>query len=187
MRARAREHAWPLPFVSIVVKPIDISTHRAGTRRWTLTMASAFALGLSPFAHGAAQQDSASHRMPGMSGMPMPDSIPRATPDTTDMHGMHGMPGMGAVSMDGPLGIPMERTGSGTTWLPDVTPMHAYHATAGSWELMLHGVAFGLYDKQGSRRGAERFTSVNWGMLMATRQLGSGRLQLRGMMSAEPF
>jgi hypothetical protein len=104
-----------------------------------------------------------------------------------DMPGMDTTRGTGAMTMDGPLGIPMERTGSGTTWLPDVTPMHAYHAMAGSWELMLHGVAFGLYDKQGSRRGAEQFTSVNWGMLMATRQLGSGRLQLRSMLSAEPF
>jgi hypothetical protein len=94
---------------------------------------------------------------------------------------------MGAMSMDGPLGIPMERTGSGTTWLPDVTPMHAYHTMAGSWELMVHGVAFGVYDKQNGPRGAEQLTSVNWGMLMATRQLGDGRLQLRGMLSAEPF
>ena len=130
--------------------------------------------------------------MPGMrmgaSEPDMPMSTDTGTARTrSPMPAMDGMQGMGAMTMDGPLGIPMERTGSGTTWLPDVTPMHAHHAMAGAWELMLHGVAFGLYDKQGSRRGAEQFTSINWGMLMATRQLGSGRLQLRGMLSAEPF
>jgi hypothetical protein len=119
--------------------------------------------------HASAAQDTTQHSMPGMQGM----------------QGMSGK--QGAMMMDGPLGIPMERAGSGTSWLPDVTPMHAYHAMAGSWELMVHGVAFGMYDRQGSRRGAEQFSSVNWGMLMATRQLGAGRLQLHGMVSAEPF
>jgi hypothetical protein len=118
--------------------------------------------------------------MQGMHGMPgMPAADSGAIPG---MQGMHGMP-----MLDGPLGIPMERTGSGTSWLPDDSPMHADHVMAGPWELMLHGVAFAMYDKQGSRRGDEQFSSVNWGMLMATRELGGGRLQLRGMLSAEPW
>jgi len=113
---------------------------------------------------------------------------------------MHAMPGMTMPAdtgsahvsptmqmIDGPLGIPMERTGSGTSWLPDDSPMHADHVMRGSWELMLHGVAFAMYDRQGSRRGDEQFSSVNWGMLMATRQAAGGRLQLRGMVSAEPW
>lgn len=112
-------------------------------------------------------------------------------PDT--MHRMAGMPGMAGDTMPGmamsfmPLGIPMQRLGSGTTWLPDSSPMHAHHMMAGSWELMLHGVAFGVYDKQNGPRGAEQFSSINWGMLMATRSAGGGQLQLRGMMSVEPF
>jgi hypothetical protein len=112
--------------------------------------------------------------MPGMPGM--------ATADTATMQGMGGM-----QMIDGPLGIPMERTGSGTSWLPDESPMHADHLMAGQWELMLHGVAFAMYDKQGSKRGDEQFASVNWGMLMATREAGGGRLQLRAMLSAEPW
>ena len=44
-------------------------------------------------------------------------------------------------SMLGILGIPQSREGSGTSWLPDVTPMHAVHGQAGSWSLMLHGQA----------------------------------------------
>ncbi|MEP6990815.1 MAG: hypothetical protein ABJA80_07805 [bacterium] len=140
-----------------------------------------------------------------MKGMQMPATSPAATakdtghadmPGMPDMPGMSGMAatdttpmqGMGTMQMiDGPLGIPMERTGSGTSWLPDDSPMHADHIMAGAWELMLHGVAFAMYDKQGSLRGDEQFSSVNWGMLMATREAGGGRLQLRAMLSAEPW
>ena len=89
--------------------------------------------------------------------------------------------------MPGVLGIPMTRMGSGTSWLPDAAPMHAVHFQAGSWALMVHGVAFGMYDKQFGRRGDDQFNSVNWGMLMATRSVGPGSLELRGMFSAEPF
>ena len=140
--------------------------------------------------------DSAMRAMPGMAGMHDAPAKPRAAGDTNSMAGMAGMTGGDTASMqgmagmqmiDGPLGIPMERSGSGTSWLPDDSPMHAAHLMAGPWELMLHGVAFAMYDKQGSRRGDEQFSSVNWGMLMATREAGGGRLQLRGMLSAEPW
>ena len=89
-----------------------------------------------------------------------------------------------------PLGITMERAGSGTSWLPDATPMYARHLREGAWELMLHGLAFVQYDKQGygdNKRGDSQFGSVNWGMLMADRNLGAGFLTLRGMMSLEAF
>lgn len=92
-----------------------------------------------------------------------------------------------ASAQDGVLGIPMSRAGSGTSWLPDASPMHAAHATAGAWTLMAHGVAFLQYDHQGGPRGSDQVGSVNWGMLMAGRDLGGGRLQLRGMLSLEPF
>lgn len=132
-----------------------------------------------------AAADTTTHDMKAMPGM---DHKPAADTAMPDMKGMQDMPGMAGMQMiDAPLGIPMERTGSGTSWLPDDSPMHATHVMAGPWELMLHGVAFAMYDKQGSRRGDEQFSSVNWGMLMATRELGGGRLQLRGMMSAEPW
>lgn len=114
-----------------------------------------------------------------------------ATRDT--MRAMPGMAGMAdttkpmTMSMVDPIGVPMTRTGSGTTWLPDRSPMHAKHLIAGQWELMLHGIAFVQYDKQYSDRGDEQFGAPNWGMLMATHPLGSGRFQLRGMMSLDPF
>ncbi|MGH7664630.1 MAG: hypothetical protein ACRENI_10105 [Gemmatimonadaceae bacterium] len=96
---------------------------------------------------------------------------------------MHDMTG----TVHRPLGIPMTRDGSGTTWLPDASPMNAYHFTVGAWELMAHGVAYLQYDRQYSDRGDDQFGSINWGMLMASRNVGRGWLQLRTMLSAEPW
>ncbi|HEX5437760.1 MAG TPA: hypothetical protein VFW98_11415 [Gemmatimonadaceae bacterium] len=107
---------------------------------------------------------------------------------------MPGMPMAGpehSGMAPGPLGIPMSRAGSGTSWVPDASPMHAHHFVAGNWELMLHYLAFGYYDRQNgadaATRGGDQVGSVNWAMLMALRPVGDGRLQLRGMLSAEPW
>ncbi len=88
-------------------------------------------------------------------------------------------------AMTGPLGISMAREGSGTSWLPDETPMHALHATAGPWLLMAHGNIFLQYLKEGSDRGSDQFGSINWIMGMARRPLAGGQLTLRAMLSAE--
>jgi hypothetical protein len=109
-----------------------------------------------------------------------------------DAQGM-GMPGMSdsTTRMVGVLSIPMSRDASGTSWLPDASPMMANHFSAGSWDFMFHYRAFVYYDRQNdaerSQRGDDQIGSVNWAMLMAAHQLGTGRLQLRGMMSAEPW
>src|SRR5690349_17931956 len=63
------------------------------------------------------------------------DSIPAREA----MAGMGPMPGMHMPSR--PFGIPMSRMGSGTSWLPDASPMRAYHFMSGGWALMLHGDA----------------------------------------------
>ena len=91
------------------------------------------------------------------------------------------------MEMASPLGIPMERTGSGTSWLPDAAPMHAFHARAGDWTFMTHGVLFGMYDKQNGPRGVDHLSSLNWAMLMATRQTATSKVQFRAMGSAEPW
>ncbi len=111
-----------------------------------------------------------------------------AAPDTSAA--MDSMPGMSSPDhgmMAGVLGIPMTRNGSGTSWLPDAAPMHAAHFTAGKWNLMVHGALYAMYDRQFTRRGDDQLSSPNWGMLMASRGLAGGFLQLRGMFSAEPF
>src|SRR5213076_757292 len=53
---------------------------------------------------------------------------------------------------EAPLGIPETRLGSGTSWLPDSSPMHASHFT-----------------------------------LAACRSLAGGQLDLRGMLSTDPW
>ncbi len=85
-----------------------------------------------------------------------------------------------------PLGIPETRMGSGTSWLPDASEMHAAHLVLGRWTLMLHGEGFFQYDWQGGSRGSNQLGIVNWVMAAATRPLTGGHLQLRGMLSAEP-
>ena len=117
----------------------------------------------------AARPDSArADSMPGMAGM--------------SMSGGHDMASM----MEGPLGLSHVRMGSGTSWMPDSSPMHANHKMLGDWTLMLHGVAFGQYDWQGSKRGDKQFGIVDWEMLMAMRKVGTGMLHLHGMASLEP-
>ena len=81
----------------------------------------------------------------------------------------------------------MTRMGSGTAWLPDASAMRAWHFLAGSWMLMVHGDVFLQYDHQGGPRGADQLGSINWGMLMAMRQVGGGTLHLHAMASAEPL
>jgi hypothetical protein len=52
---------------------------------------------------------------------------------------------------------------------------------------MSHGFVFAQYDKQSGERGEEQFGSLNWIMLMATRDLAGGRFQARTMLSVDPL
>ena len=85
------------------------------------------------------------------------------------------------------MAMPPAREGSGTSWLPDETPMYAVHRQAGSWTLMAHENAFLQYLYEGGERGSDQAGSINWIMGMADRAIGSGHLGLRAMMSLEPF
>ena len=81
------------------------------------------------------------------------------------------------------------RDGSGTSWLPANGPMYAGHANAAGWQLMWHGNVFLQYINESAEehRGAHQTGSINWVMGMARRQVGSGRLGVRTMLSAEPW
>ncbi|MDQ3996492.1 MAG: hypothetical protein M3303_05690 [Gemmatimonadota bacterium] len=115
-------------------------------------------------------------RMPGM-------RMPRG--DTAhDEHAMHAM--HASHEMSGPLGISMDRMGSGTTWIPDEVTLPSRHLTVGDWRLMLHGFLFGQYNRQSGPRGDDQFGSLNWAMLMADHALVGGRIQLRTMLSLDP-
>jgi len=137
--------------------------------------------------------------MPGTPGMsPMRDSahaMRSMKPDSSrDTASMPNMPGMAAqdtsktmAMVPEPLGVSMERMGSGTTWIPDAVPLPSRHAMAGKWDLMLHGFVFGQYDKQGGPRGQSQAGSLNWGMFMASHELAGGRFQARTMLSLDPW
>src|SRR5689334_11976027 len=79
------------------------------------------------------------------------------------------------------------REGSGTSWLPDETPMYAIHRQAGDWTLMGHGNVFLQYLQETGDRGSKQFGGVNWLMGMADRTVGRGHFGLRGMVSLEPW
>jgi len=82
--------------------------------------------------------------------------------------------------------VPHGREGSGTSWMPDSSPVFAHHFMVGDWMLMLHYSVEAGYDVQWSDRGSNRLASVNWIMGMASRPLLGGELMLRSMLSAEP-
>jgi len=81
----------------------------------------------------------------------------------------------------------MAREGSGTSWLPDASPMYMVHRQSGSWMLMAHANAFLQFLHESGDRGAHQTGSINWLMGMAQRNAGDGHLSLRGMVSAEPW
>ncbi|MFN2420123.1 MAG: hypothetical protein ABR527_01895 [Gemmatimonadota bacterium] len=92
-----------------------------------------------------------------------------------------------AMMAPGPLGIPREREGSGTAWLPDDSPMYAFHGMSGPWELMLHGSASVHYVDDGGDRGDGGLDATNWIMGMARRPAAGGDLMLRAMGSLDPL
>ena len=85
------------------------------------------------------------------------------------------------------------RESSGTAWVPETTPMEGVHAAAGPWRFMIHGTLFGQYIFEPGdvhRTGGfanHQVSSANWGMVMARRSAGAGRIGLRAMLSAEPW
>lgn len=162
----------------------------AARRRFSaLTLRMAF---LALCARGVADaQEPEPHHKPehaDTSAMPMVHDSIRGHDSTTalpDRANMGPMPGM--TMLPRPLGIPMTRMGSGTAWLPDASPMRAYHFMPDGWMLMVHGDVDAYYDHQGTPRGDDEVGSTNWAMLMAMHPLGRGMLHLHGMLSAEPF
>ena len=88
---------------------------------------------------------------------------------------------------DAAEGMPSVRDSSGTSWLPDLSPMYAYHWKRGDWQVMAHGNVFVQVLDEGGDRGSDQAGSINWFMGMAQRPAGPGRVTFRGMLSAEPW
>jgi Heavy metal binding domain len=83
---------------------------------------------------------------------------------------------------------PMSRESSGTSWIPDSSPMYAYMKMFGDDMLMLHGAIFPRYTNVSSDRGDDRIDAPNWVMAMYSHPFSENtQLGLRAMMSLDPL
>jgi hypothetical protein len=86
------------------------------------------------------------------------------------------------------LADPMSREGSGTSWLPDSSPMYGRMFMFGENMLMLHGAIFPRYTYVSTRRGDDRIDAPNWFMGMFSRPLwNNAQFGARLMMSLDPL
>lgn len=89
-------------------------------------------------------------------------------------------------------GFSMQRGGSGMSWMPDSSPIHAVHHRFGEWDVMAHGNLFLRYTDQdvgnSGDRGGDQFDVPNWFMVIGSRSLDANdQFMLKGMFSFEPF
>ncbi|HEY3296767.1 MAG TPA: hypothetical protein VGL38_15150 [bacterium] len=88
--------------------------------------------------------------------------------------------------------LPMTRDGSGTSWLPDATPMYAIMWGNYNWGYMAHGELTARYTDQDvartGHRGADKFDGPNWFMFSANHPFALHKqITLRGMWSLDPL
>jgi hypothetical protein len=86
------------------------------------------------------------------------------------------------------LADPMSREGSGTSWLPDSSPMYGRMFMFGENMLMLHGAIFPRYTNVSTLRGDDRIDAPNWFMAMYSHPLwNNAQFGSRLMMSLDPL
>ncbi len=83
------------------------------------------------------------------------------------------------------LADPMSREGSGTSWIPDSSPMYGRMFMFGDNMLMLHGAIFPRYTNVSTRRGDDRIDAPNWFMAMFSHPLGESH-PVRFALNDEP-
>src|SRR4030095_16778841 len=93
-----------------------------------------------------AKKDSVSQKN-DMPGMNMNDTVPKNKKGMDETQGMNHHMRMSHVYS---LNLPMGRNGSGTSWLPDVSPMYAFMFHKKDWMFLLHEKLFILYNDQTS-------------------------------------
>jgi hypothetical protein len=92
------------------------------------------------------------------------------------------------ASMTGLYGAyPMGRDASGTAWQPDVSAHGGVHVHSGDWMFMGHAMLNGVYSWQDGPRGNEKAFLAGMVMGSARRDFSSGTLNLRAMLSPDPF
>jgi Heavy metal binding domain len=86
------------------------------------------------------------------------------------------------------LADPMSRESSGSSWVPDSTPIYGRMLMFGDDMLMLHGAIFPRYTNANTRRGDDRIDAPNWFMAMYSHPFSeNAQLGLRGMTSLDPL
>jgi hypothetical protein len=85
------------------------------------------------------------------------------------------------------FGLPRGRFGTGTSWLPDESPLHAAVPHFGKWGLMLHGNIYTGYDYYSSKRGGKRFFGRNTLMGSLFRTFEHSEWLFRASLSLEPL
>jgi heavy metal-binding protein len=123
---------------------------------------------------GAPAKEDASHSMQEHERMPPPS---------------HGS-GTGGMEIHSTIDLadPMSREGSGTSWMPDSSPMYGRMFMFGDNMLMLHGAIFPRYTNVSTRRGDDRIDAPNWFMGMFSRPLwNNAQFGSRLMMSLDPL
>lgn len=90
------------------------------------------------------------------------------------------------------LDLSMNRDGSGSSWVPDETPMYAYMLHGKKWMTMIHGSIFLRYNKQdlfnSGSRGGSKVDAPNWLMVMTQRPVGkNGLFSINTMFSLDPL
>ncbi|HZH07804.1 MAG TPA: hypothetical protein VEY69_14115, partial [Lautropia sp.] len=146
----------------------------------------------------AAQQSGHDHSGHGAATSPPAATTtqPAPAPDPHSGHDMSAMKPSGASreshdehqEMTGALGTyPAGRESSGTAWQPDSSEHRGLMSQVGGWHLMGHADLFGVYSRQGSRRGDDKLFGAGMVMGMARRPIGEGTLQLRASFSPDPL
>jgi hypothetical protein len=83
---------------------------------------------------------------------------------------------------------PMNRESSGTSWIPDSSPMYGRMFMFDGDMLMLHGAIFPRYTNVTTRRGDDRIDAPNWIMAMYSHPFNdTTQLGFRAMMSLDPL
>jgi hypothetical protein len=128
------------------------------------------------------------------------DTTKKAKPHTHMMNGVEMNDAdmmkmdMGAMKMNSQfsLDVPMNRDGSGTSWVPDESPIYAYMIQGKKWMTMIHGGFFARYNNQdifkSGSRGGKNFDVPNMVMAMTQTKVGSnGLFAINTMISLDPF
>ena len=116
-------------------------------------------------------------------GTPAVVSAQEEPPDEDAGHGGHPAPAHSPAPAEPPPTLFQSDMGlmAGTTPRDPMVGM-----AMPDWSTMTVGIVRLLWNRQGGPSGDEEVESSNWGMVMAQRDVGAGRLTLMAMLSAEP-